>query len=67
MMTDAVTEECRRIRDEIVRRAGSFDAYFDNLEELDRQRLASEAAKRPKNVMKNPLGKKRRKRKTDEM
>ena len=42
-MTDPVTEECRRVRDEIVQRAGGFEGYFNQLEELDRQRLAEEA------------------------
>ncbi len=39
-MTDPVTEECRRVREQIVERSGGFDGYFDQLEELDRQRLA---------------------------
>lgn len=40
IMTDPVTEECRRVREQIVERSGGFDGYFDQLEELDRQRLA---------------------------
>ena len=45
-MTDPVTEECRRVRDEIVQRAGGFEGYFNQLEELDRQRLAEEAKRK---------------------
>ena len=44
-MIDPVTEECRRVRDEIVERSGGFEGYFDQLEELDRKRLAEKAAK----------------------
>ena len=44
-MIDPVTEECRRVRDEIVQRSGGFEGYFDQLEELDRKRLAAEATK----------------------
>lgn len=44
-MSDPVTEECRRVRDKIVERSGGFDGYFDQLEELDRQRLAAKTAK----------------------
>ncbi len=44
-MIDPVTEECRRVRDETVDRAGSFDNYFDMLEKLDRQRLVAQAGK----------------------
>lgn len=40
-MIDPVTEACRRVRDEIVLRSGGFEGYFDQLEELDRQRLAA--------------------------
>ncbi len=44
-MIDPVTEDCRRVRDEIVQRSGGFEGYFDQLEELDRKRLAEKAAK----------------------
>ena len=44
-MTDPATEECRRVRDEIVERSGGFEGYFNQLEELDRQRLAAKATK----------------------
>lgn len=39
-MTDPMTDECRRVREKIVERSGGFEGYFDQLEELDRQRLA---------------------------
>ena len=44
-MIDPVTEECRRVREQIVERSGGFEGYFDQLEELDRQRLAAKTAK----------------------
>ncbi len=44
-MTDPATEACRRVRDEIVEHSGGFDGYFNQLEKLDQQRLAVEAAK----------------------
>ncbi len=44
-MIDPVTEECRRVREKIVERSGGFDGYFDQLEELDRQRLAKKPVK----------------------
>ena len=47
-MIDPVTAECIRIRELISERAGSFDAYFDQLEEYDRKRLAEDAAKKEK-------------------
>ena len=50
-MIDPVTEACWRVRDEIVKRAGGVEGYFDQLEKLDRQRLkrkASTAARRKK-------------------
>ena len=53
-MTDPATEACRRVRDEIVEHSGGFDGYFNQLEELDRQRLAEKAAQ-AKNA-KKPTG-----------
>ena len=44
-MIDPVTEECRRVREQIVERSGGFEGYFDQLEELDRKRLAAKVAK----------------------
>ena len=44
-MIDPVTEACRRVREEIVQRSGGFDGYFDQLEELDRKRLAEQTTK----------------------
>ncbi len=61
-MTDPVTEACRRVRDQIVQRSGGFDGYFNQLEELDRKRLATEAAKQ-KTVKKPKLAPKQRVRK----
>ena len=62
-MTDPVTEECRRVRDEIVERSGGFDGYFNQLEELDRKRLAAKAAKqksaKKSDVATKPRGRKR--------
>ncbi len=51
-MTDPITEACRRVRDEIVENSGGFDGYFNQLEELDRQRLAAKVTK-TKNVQKS--------------
>ena len=61
-MIDPVTAECRRVRDEIVQRSGGFEGYFDQLEELDRMRLAAEAAKQ-KTVKKSAVATKQRGRK----
>ena len=36
-MIAPVTGECRRVRDQIVKRSGEFDRNFDQLEELGRQ------------------------------
>jgi len=47
-MTDPITEESRRVREQIVDRAGGFEGYFDQLEELDRQRLVREATQKKK-------------------
>jgi hypothetical protein len=53
-MTDPVVEACRRVRDQIVQRAGGFEGYFNQLEELDRQRLRvkQKSGKRAKRVPK---------------
>ncbi len=61
-MIDPVTEECRRVRDEIVERSGGFDGYFNQLEELDRKRLAAKAAKQ-KSAKKSAVAIKQRGRK----
>ena len=61
-MPDPVTEACRRVRDQIVQRSGGFEGYFNQLEELDRQRLAAQAAKR-KSAKKSVLAPKKRGRK----
>ena len=61
-MTDPVTENCRRVRDAIVERSGGFDGYFNQLEELDRKRLAAKAAKQ-KSAKKSDVATKQRGRK----
>ena len=62
-MTDPATEECRRVRNEIVERSGGIDGYFNQLEELDRIRLAARAAKqksaKKSDVATKPRGRKR--------
>lgn len=45
-MVDPVTKKIWQVREEMVKRAGGFDAYFDGLMEFDRKRLAAEAAKK---------------------
>ena len=45
-MVDPVTEKIWRVREQLIERAGGFDAYFDQLMKLDRKRLAAEAAKK---------------------
>ena len=45
-MIDPVTEKIWRVREQLIERAGGFDAYFDELMKLDRKRLAAEAAKK---------------------
>ena len=60
-MIDPVTEECRRVREQIVERSGGFEGYFDQLEELDRKRLTEKAAKKKpaKKVVTKPRSRKR--------
>ena len=58
-MIDPVTEDCRRVRDEIVQRSGGFEGYFDQLEKLDRKRLAEKAAKQ-KSAKKSAVATKQR-------
>ena len=55
-MIDPITEECRRVRDEIVKRAGGFEGYFNQLEALDRKRLTAETKKQksPKTPVTSP-------------
>ena len=57
-----VTEECRRVRDKFAERSGGLEEYFDQLEELDRKRLAEKAAKQ-KSAKKSKLVPKQRVRK----
>ncbi len=45
-MIDSVTEKIWRVREQLVERAGGFEAYFDELMKLDRKRLAAEATKK---------------------
>ena len=58
-MTDPITEACRQVRDQIVERSGGFEGYFNQLEELDRLRLA---AKQKATEKGKPAPKKDRKR-----
>lgn len=45
-MVDPVTKKIWQVREQLIERAGGFDAYFDDLMKLDRKRLAAEAAKK---------------------
>ena len=45
-MIDPVTEKIWSIREQLIRQAGGFEAYFEELVKLDRKRLAVEAAKK---------------------
>ena len=45
-MVDPVTKKIWQVREQLIERAGGFDAYFDELMKLDRKRLAAEAAKK---------------------
>ena len=58
-MTDPVTESCRVVREQIVNRAGGFEGYFNQLEVLDRKRLAAEAAKQKRAKKAQPASKPR--------
>ena len=57
-MIDLVTEKILRVREQLIERAGGFDAYFDELMKLDRKRLATEAAKKKRKPA-APVAKKR--------
>ena len=45
-MIDPVTEKIWSVREQLIERAGGFDAYFEELVTLDRKRLAADAAKK---------------------
>ena len=45
-MIDPVTEKIGSVREQLIRQAGGFEAYFEELVKLDRKRLAVEAAKK---------------------
>ena len=45
-MIDPVTEKIWSVREQLIRQAGGFEAYFEELVKLDRKRLAVEAAKK---------------------
>ena len=45
-MIDPVTEKIWSVREQLIERAGGFDAYFEELVKLDRKRLAADATKK---------------------
>lgn len=46
LKVDSVTAKCRKVRAKLVKQFGGLDGWFDELQRLDRKRLAAEAAKK---------------------
>ena len=45
-MIDPVTEKIWSVREQLIRQAGGFEAYFEELVKLDRKRLVADAEKK---------------------
>ena len=45
-MINPIVQQCWDVREKLVKKFGGLDGWFDELERLDRKRLAAEAAKK---------------------
>lgn len=45
-MINPVVEQCWKVREKLAKQFGGLDGLFDELQRLDRKRLAAEAAKK---------------------
>lgn len=45
-MINPVVQQCWDVREKLVKKFGGLDGWFDELERLDRKRVAAEAAKK---------------------
>lgn len=58
-MSDPVTEQCRRVREQLVEEFGGLDGLFDEYERMDHARLkAAAAGKKKKPPTKPAVGRK---------